>query len=203
MRRPKPSPIAIFAISAIVLLLVLTLAWSTVSKWTSRPVAVLVALVLENTSGWVHSTREAPGVLEVESEFEVLIPGAGGHRAALVFEGNPARYAYGLPIFLALLLAARGPRRLPRAVIGAVLLLPAQAFSLCLSLLVELMSGAQGSLAILKVAPWQLELVAYGYQLGSLVLPTLTPVVLWLWLDRQFVAEVLVKGWTKRQAVVA
>ncbi len=39
---------------------------------------------------------------------------------------NPARYAYGLPIFLALLLAARGPRRLMRGVVGYLVLLPAR-----------------------------------------------------------------------------
>ena len=32
----------------------------------------------------------------------------------------------------------------------------------------------------------------YGYQAGSLVVPTLAPILVWLWLDRQFVAKVVV-----------
>ena len=37
----------------------------------------------------------------------------------------------------------------------------------------------------------------FGFQLGSLVLPTLVPFLLWLWLDRQFVNDVLVEAWKK------
>ena len=35
----------------------------------------------------------------------------------------------------------------------------------------------------------------YGYQVGSLVVPTLAPILVWLWLDRQFVAKVVVPAW--------
>lgn len=35
----------------------------------------------------------------------------------------------------------------------------------------------------------------YGYQAGSLVVPTLAPILVWLWLDRQFVAKVVVPAW--------
>ena len=37
--------------------------------------------------------------------------------------------------------------------------------------------------------------VMYGYQVGSLVVPTLAPILVWLWLDRQFVAKVVVPAW--------
>lgn len=37
--------------------------------------------------------------------------------------------------------------------------------------------------------------VMYGYQAGSLVVPTLAPILVWLWLDRQFVAKVVVPAW--------
>ena len=39
----------------------------------------------------------------------------------------------------------------------------------------------------------------YGYRVGSLVVPTLAPILapilVWLWLDRQFVAKVVVPAW--------
>lgn len=35
----------------------------------------------------------------------------------------------------------------------------------------------------------------YGYQVGSLVVPMLAPILVWLWLDRQFVAKVVVPAW--------
>lgn len=37
--------------------------------------------------------------------------------------------------------------------------------------------------------------VMYGYQVGSLVVPTLAPILVRLWLDRQFVAKVVVPAW--------
>ena len=40
-----------------------------------------------------------------------------------------------------------------------------------------------------------MEIIVYGYQVGALVLPTLVPILLWLWLDSRFVNDVLVRGW--------
>ena len=40
-----------------------------------------------------------------------------------------------------------------------------------------------------------MEAIVYGYQLGSLVLPTLVPILLWLWMDRKFVNDVLIRSW--------
>ena len=36
--------------------------------------------------------------------------------------------------------------------------------------------------------------VMYGYQAGSLVVPTLAPILVWLWQERQFVAMVVLPG---------
>ena len=55
--------------------------------------------------------------------------------------------------------------------------------------------AAQVNARLLRIAPWQLELLVYGYQVGSLVVPTLAPILVWLWLDRQFVAKVVVPAW--------
>ena len=37
-----------------------------------------------------------------------------------------------------------------------------------------------------------------GYQVGSLLLPTLAPVLLWLWLERSFFAAVVLDGLMRR-----
>ena len=61
----------------------------------------------------------------------------------------------------------------------------------------QLVLATNLDLRLLKISQGQLEGLAYGYQLGSLVLPTLVPFLLWLWLDRQFVNDVLVEAWKK------
>ena len=63
-----------------------------------------------------------------------------------------------------------------------------------------MMLAAQLNLRTLRIAQWQMEAIVYGYQVGSLVLPTLVPILLWLWMDRRFVNDVLVRGWKESMA---
>ena len=189
----KPSPFVVFVASAFGWMLALTVLWTQISPWTSYPVGVISSVALEQGAPmWVREVRLKPGVMDVDTRVAIPVPSAGGRRAEVTIDVNPARYAYGLPIFLALLLAARGPRRLMRGVVGYLVLLPAQAFSLSMYALMQLVLAAQVNARLLRIAPWQLELLVYGYQVGSLVVPTLAPILVWLWLDRQFVAKVVV-----------
>ncbi|MFN4119781.1 exosortase H-associated membrane protein [Acidovorax sp.] len=197
----RPSALTIFVLSAFGWIVVLTLAWSQVSAWTSYPVGVLSHIALEQGAPmWVRQVHLKPGAMEVDTAIEVPVAQAGGQRGEITIEASPGRYAYGLPIFLALLLAARGPGRMVRAVAGYVLLLPFQALSLTMYSLMQMLLAAQLNLRALRISQWQMEAIVYGYQVGALVLPTLVPILLWLWLDRRFVNDVLVRGWRESLA---
>ena len=192
----RPSALTIFVLSAFGWIVVLTLAWSQVSAWTSYPVGVLSHIALEQGAPmWVRQVHLRPGAMEVDTAIEVPVAQAGGQRGEITIEASPGRYAYGLPMFLALLLAARGPGRVVRAVAGYVLLLPFQALSLTMYSLMQMLLAAQLNLRFLRISQWQMEIIVYGYQVGALVLPTLVPILLWLWLDSRFVNDVLVRGW--------
>jgi hypothetical protein len=67
----------------------------------------------------------------------------------------------------------------------------------------QVVMTAQTNIRWLRVSQWQMEAIVYGYQLGALVLPTLVPIMLWLWLDRRFVEDVLVRGWRDAMAPAA
>ncbi len=195
----RPSTLAVFVLSALGWMVALTLLWTQVSRWTSYPVGALAHIALEQGAPmWVRSVQHSAGAMEVDTTIAVSIPEAGYRMAEITVDANPARYAYGLPIFIALLLAARGPRRLTRALGGYALLLPAQAFSLTMYVLMQMVLYAQTSTRVLRVEQWQVEAIVYGYQIGSLVVPTLAPILLWLWLDRQFFADVVVRGWHQK-----
>ena len=120
-------------------------------------------------------------------------------KAEITLDADPGRYAYGLPIFLALLLAAqtvgKSGSRWQRAFAGYLLLLPAQVFSLVMYLLMQMILAAQLNTRALRVDPWQLEAIVYGYQVGVLVLPTLAPILVWLWLDQQFFRSFFMSRW--------
>lgn len=190
------SPLTTFVLSAFGWILALTAAWSVVSAWTSYPVGVLSHIALEQGAPmWVRQVHLSPGAMEVDTAISVPVPQAGGRRGEVSIEVSPARYAYGLPIFLALVLAARGKGRWVRVLGGYVLLLPFQAFSLTMSALMQMVQSAQTDIRLLRIDQWQMEAIIYGYQWGSLVVPTLAPILLWLWMDRPFVSDVLVRGW--------
>ena len=139
----RPSALTIFVLSAFGWIVVLTLAWSQVSAWTSYPVGVLSHIALEQGAPmWVRQVHLRPGAMEVDTAIEVPVAQAGGQRGEITIEASPGRYAYGLPIFLALLLAARGPGRVVRAVAGYVLLLPFQALSLTMYSLMQMLLAA-------------------------------------------------------------
>lgn len=197
----RPATLMVFVLSALGWMVALTLLWTQVSRWTSYPVGALAHIALEQGAPmWVRAVRHSPGAMEVDTTIAVAIAEAGNRIAEIMVEANPARYAYGLPIFLALLLAARGRGRLSRALAGYALLLPAQAFSLTMYVLMQMVLYAQASTRVLRADQWQVEAIVYGYQIGSLVLPTLVPILLWLWLDRQFFTDVVVRGWQQRAA---
>lgn len=196
----RPSVLTRFVLFAFGAMIVLTLLWTKASPWLSYPVAWLSHVALEQVAPmWVRDVHKKPGQIEVDTTVEIVVPNSGGRRAEVTVEADPGRYAFGLPIMWALLLAAwaatRAPGRAGRAVLGYLLLLPAQAFSLVMYLLMQLAGSAQFNLRTLRVEQWQLEAVVYGYQVGVLVLPTLVPVLVWLWLDRRFFTDVIVHGW--------
>lgn len=177
-------------------MVVLTLVWSKVSPWTSWPVAELSQVVLEQTAPmWVRSAHNEFGKMEVETTVEMPVQDAGGRLASIVVEADPGRYAYGLPIFLALLFAVRLRGRSGHALLGYLLLLPAQAFSLTMFVLIQIVLYAKLSAEVLKVPHWQIEAIVYGYQVGTLVIPTLVPIMLWLWVEREFFFKVVAPGW--------
>lgn len=195
-----PKSLAVFFTTALVLFLTLILLWMPVSKWTSYPTAWLTHLTLEQGSRyWVRTVHTEPGHIEVETRIAIKMAGNNPNQgvAELVVESDPSRYAYGLPLFLALLLASRGAKLLKKVLIGYLILLVPQTFSTVLEILRQIVM-AGGRAGALASDQWQLEAVAMGYQVGSLLVPTLAPVVLWLWLERSYFQTVIIGGWLRR-----
>lgn len=108
----------------------------------------------------------------------------------LVPEVNPLLYTYGLPFFIALMLAASA--RWWKLLVGAVVLLPVQSWGVAFDFLVQV--GVQLGPDIAKQAGfsgWRREAIALGYQIGYLIFPSLVPVVLWAIFNWRFVESVL------------
>ncbi len=199
----RPASLGAFVAVLVLAFPMLTLAWAQVSAWAIYPAAGIAHIVLGNAaSGWIRHIDKRVGTMVVETRIRpaaALLPPdvAGGtaraRQAEIDLDIDAAHYGYSLPLFLALLLASGGRNFWRRAVVGyGVLLLP-QAFSIIFLVFKELMVAAGGP-AALGLTGWQAEGISLGYQMGSLLMPTVAPVLLWLWLDRDMLRSVIVEG---------
>jgi hypothetical protein len=113
-----------------------------------------------------------------------LAPGQAGE---LVAEVNPLIYTYGLALFVALMFATRAKPW--KTLAGAAILLPFQAWGIAFDLLaqVAVFFGPEISMRA-GLSGGRAEAIALGYQVGSLIFPSLVPVLLWAWFCRAFIA---------------
>jgi hypothetical protein len=96
-------------------------------------------------------------------------------------------YSFGLPLYAALVLAAKGPRWPRLLIVGYVALMPFVAWGVLADFLknVAITMGPQIASQTGFVA-WQREVIAFAYQFGALILPTVVPVVAWVLTHRAF-----------------
>ncbi len=94
---------------------------------------------------------------------------------------NPLLYSFGWPMLAALILAAREPRPLRRLLLGYVVLVPFVTWGLVAEFLKQLVFGAGPAVAAQAgFDAVQREGIAFAYQFGSLILPTVAPAVFWV-----------------------
>jgi hypothetical protein len=113
----------------------------------------------------------------------------GGQVGQLTVPVDGRLYSYGWPLFGALTLAV-DPRRWRALLIGLAILLPFAAWGVTFDLLKYVFLSIGGISARDAVAS-ELErnLIALGYQVGTLILPAAAPVVAWGATHRQFLAD--------------
>ncbi len=104
-------------------------------------------------------------------------------RASLValaeVEVKATTYTFGIALFLALAMASRESRHIGRIGAGLLVLSMVSAWGIAFDALRQL--GVNPQLApLLEWPSWEREAIALGYQVGSLLLPTLVPVAAWL-----------------------
>jgi hypothetical protein len=112
-------------------------------------------------------------------------------KSAVVVESRSLIYTYGLPLFAALTLAATGLKdgvRLTKVlVIGFLVLLPFQTWGVVADALKQLAITMGPAIASQTgFSPFQREAIAFSYQFGTLILPTVIPAIVWVLTHRPF-----------------
>jgi hypothetical protein len=199
------SPVGRFFLAVVILLPLSFGAWYYMAIVITWPLTYLVDLVMTGLFPRAIAAVEQQGyILDVVTSFAPpptpgLPPGRVGE---LVFELNPLIYGYSLPLYTALVLATPGKESAKWGIwiLGMLVLFPIQAWGVCFDILKTLLFGLGPEIGgQLGFAQWQIEAVALGYQFGSLILPAVTPVVLWIAFHRSYLAT-LVPGFAGRFA---
>jgi len=109
---------------------------------------------------------------------------SGDATAVLSVESNVLLFSFGLPMLVALILAARQPHVVRNIVVGYVVLLPFQTWGVVADFLKNV--AAPETTAQAGFAGWQREAIVFCYQFGTLILPTVVPAIVWVLMHRRF-----------------
>jgi len=150
------------------------------------PAALLVELVARlGFADLVRAIEQSGATLTFAT---ALKPGGTFTQSGqITVDVNMLLYAFGLPLYAALVIAAREPGWPRRLAIGYAVLIPFVSWGVLADFLknVAITSGTLVTSQTGFVA-WQREVIAFAYQFGSLILPTVVPAVAWVLLHRSF-----------------
>lgn len=168
--------------------------WYWAREAVVAPVAWLSGVaMLDFFPGWVLGAR-LDGTTAVLLTL-LQVPAGGGALRDFTPEVAVLPYCYGLPLLAALLLASRARGLWWKLPLGALVLWPLLAWGLCLNWLVAIaVHAAEVTRATTGFTPLQGNLFALGFQFGYLLLPSVTPLLLWVYLERAYVATVVGDG---------
>lgn len=147
-------------------------------------VKVMADLVCRGLFGdIIHHVEQDGAVLTFVTR---LRPGDAQSAGNVTVDVNTLLYAYGMPMFAALTLAAREPGWPRKLLLGLVVMLPLVVFGVVADCLKNLTFSA-GPLVVSQTGfgATAREAIAFCYQFGALIMPTVAPAALWVLLHRR------------------
>jgi hypothetical protein len=172
---------------------ILTLAWLPLAfaVWylgaplLLAPAKLLSEAVLRMGFADIVSGVEASGA--VVTVITTLKPGQAVSGGNVSVDVNMLLYSFGLPMFAALVLAAREAGWPGKLAIGYVAVLPVTAWGVIADFLKNVAITAGPMVASQTgFSPLQRETIVFAFQFGSLILPTVVPAAIWVLTHRTF-----------------
>ena len=171
----------------------LTLAWLPVAFvvwYLAAPLLMWPAKLLSEAvlkGGFADIVRSVDASGAIVTVVTSLKPGQAIAGGMVSVDVNMLLYAFGLPMFAALVLAAREPGWWRILLIGYVTLLPVVAFGVVADFLKNVAITA-GPLVSSQTgfSQVQREAIVFAFQFGSLILPTVVPAAVWVLTHRRF-----------------
>jgi hypothetical protein len=154
------------------------------------PVALLAELFTRSSFDWVKGVEQTGPLITFVTSLKPAEAANPAVKAVVSVESNALLFSFGLPMLAALILAAREPHRVRMLLIGFAVLLPFQTFSVVADFLknVAILAGPAIS-SQTNINAFQREVIAFCYQFGTLILPTVAPAIVWVLMHRRFLEK--------------
>ncbi len=184
--RPRPArPLLRFVLVTLAWLPVTFAAWYVLAPAILLPAELIVrgaaAMFLPDL---VRGIEAQGGVLSFVTS---LRPGEARAGGEITVDVNMLLYAFGLPLFVALALAARQRLLWRTLLVGYVVLMPFVAWGVIADFLKSVAITAPPLVASQAgFGPRARDMIAFAYQFGSLILPAVVPAVVWVLTHRSF-----------------
>ena len=165
------------------------LVWYLAAPVLAWPVAMLTTAVTRAAfADLVQSVEQHGHELVITSTLKPPVATTESmSRGLLSIDVNMLLYSFGWPMLAALILAAREPRPLRTMLAGYVVLVPFVTWGLVAEFLKHLVFDTGPVVASQTgFGALQREAIAYAYQFGALILPTVAPAVFWVLTHRRF-----------------
>jgi hypothetical protein len=166
--------------------------WWFASSLLAAPVTLLAELVSRTALSDLVQTVEQHGdsitfVTSLHAANATVAAATGGFVSDDV---DVRHFTFGLPLLAALILAARAPNPARNLLVGYAILLPFQTWGVIAEFLEDVAVGfGPGVASQTGFSAWQREAIAFGYQFGALILPTVVPAVVWVLMHRRLLDD--------------
>ena len=156
--------------------------------------AAILDLVLESDFRQIIAVPDQQFLFLVETNIPFVFP--DGTTEALGFIINPLIFSYGLPLLFGLLMGSNVPwlRKLVVLLVGYAVITAVQIWGVVWSALKLLaFNFGEAPHAVVQAHGVSDTAIALGYQLGTLILPALAPIFVWVLGNRPLVEQFV--GW--------
>jgi hypothetical protein len=161
--------------------------WYLAGPVLAWPIALLTRVVTRLAFADLVGVVEQHGhVLTIVSTLKTTLATAS-NAGVISVDVDVLLYSFGLPMLAALILAARQPHTMRRLILAYFVLAPFVTWGLVAEFLKHLVFDTSVTVAAQAgFSPLQREVIAFAYQFGSLILPTVAPAVFWVLTHRRF-----------------
>ncbi|MEP7061941.1 MAG: exosortase H-associated membrane protein [Betaproteobacteria bacterium] len=176
-------PLPRFVVTTLLLLPLTFALWYFAGPLFTWPVRLIVDAVAR--MGFADIVRSVEQQASVITFVTSLRPGSAQGAGAISVDVNALLYSYGMPMFAALTLAARERGYARKLALGIVVLLPLVAWGVLADFLKNIAFTA-GPLVASQTgfSLAQRQVIAFAYQFGALILPTVAPAAVWVLMHR-------------------